>query len=130
MRKSRIDRLSFNSRIFIVAVHDIVMAALSFEIAVALRYVTYGAPQEFLFLWPGTLIFSVVCAITFWRIGLYRGIWYYASLNDLIAIFKAATLAILIFLPVLFVLTRLEDFGHRNGCGDCDRHRRRDHHNN
>ena len=52
----------------------------------------------------------MVCAITFWRIGLYRGIWYYASLNDLIAIFKAATFAILIFLPVLFVLTRLDDF--------------------
>jgi len=102
--------LSFNSRILIVAVHDVIMAALSFEAAVALRYFTYGAPQEFLFLWEGTLIFSVVCAITFWRIGLYRGIWYYASLNDLIAIFKAATLAILIFLPVLFVLTRLEDF--------------------
>lgn len=102
--------MSFNSRILIVAIHDVIMAALSFEAAVALRYVTYGAPQEFLFLWEGTLIFSVVCAITFWRIGLYRGIWYYASLNDLIAIFKAATFAILIFLPVLFVLTRLDDF--------------------
>lgn len=102
--------MSFNSRIFIVAAHDVIMAALSFELAVALRYYTYGAPQDPFFLWPGTLIFTIVCALTFWRVGLYRGIWYYASLNDLIAIFKAATLAILIFLPVLFVITRLEDF--------------------
>ena len=102
--------MSFNSRIFIVAAHDVIMAALSFEAAVALRYYTYGAPQELFFLWQGTLIFTIVCALTFWRIGLYRGIWYYASLNDLIAIFKAVTLAILIFLPVLFVITRLEDF--------------------
>jgi len=102
--------LSFNSRIFIVGAHDVIMAALSFEAAVALRYYTYGAPQELFFLWEGTLIFTIVCALTFWRVGLYRGIWYYASLNDLIAIFKAVTLAILIFLPVMFVLTRLEDF--------------------
>ena len=102
--------MSFNSRIFIVGAHDVIMAALSFEAAVALRYYTYGAPQELFFLWEGTLIFTIVCALTFWRVGLYRGIWYYASLNDLIAIFKAVTLAILIFLPVMFVLTRLEDF--------------------
>ena len=102
--------MSFNSRIFIVGAHDVIMAALSFEAAVALRYYTYGAPQDLFFLWQGTLIFSIVCALTFWRVGLYRGIWYYASLNDLIAIFKAVTLAILIFLPVMFVLTRLEDF--------------------
>lgn len=102
--------MRFNSRILIVAAHDVIMAALSFEAAVALRYYTYGAPQDLFFLWEGTLIFTIVCALTFWRIGLYRGIWYYASLNDLIAIFKAATLAILIFLPVMFVLTRLEGF--------------------
>ena len=102
--------MSFNSRIFIVGAHDVIMAALSFEAAVALRYYTYGAPQDLFFLWQGTLIFAIVCALTFWRVGLYRGIWYYASLNDLIAIFKAVTLAILIFLPVMFVLTRLEDF--------------------
>ena len=102
--------MNFNSRILTVAAHDVIMAAVSFEASVALRYYTYGAPQELFFLWEGTLIFTIVCALTFWRVGLYRGIWYYASLNDLIAIFKAATLAILIFLPVMFLITRLEDF--------------------
>ncbi|HJP20075.1 MAG TPA: nucleoside-diphosphate sugar epimerase/dehydratase [Alphaproteobacteria bacterium] len=103
-------RLTFNRRIATVALHDVVMAALSFELAVMIRYITYGAPQGFGFLWEGTLIFTAVCALTFWRIGLYRGIWYYASLNDLIAIVKAVTLGILIFLPVMFVITRLENF--------------------
>src|SRR5204863_389201 len=40
--------------------------------------------------------------------GLYRGIWRYASLPDLFNIARAATLTELIFLPVMFAFTRLE----------------------
>ncbi|MDP6830940.1 MAG: nucleoside-diphosphate sugar epimerase/dehydratase [Alphaproteobacteria bacterium] len=99
-----------NGRIATVAVHDVFMAALSFELAVWFRYQTYGKPQDFFFLWHGTAIFTVVCALVFWRMGLYRGIWHYASLSDLIAIVKAVTLAILVYLPVMFVLDRLANF--------------------
>ncbi len=99
-----------NKRIATVAAHDIVMAALSFELAIWIRYYTYGAPQSFGFLWDGTLLFAAVAAVVFWAMGLYRGIWHYASLSDLIAIIKAVSLALLVFLPVLFVATRLENF--------------------
>ncbi|MFP6708617.1 MAG: nucleoside-diphosphate sugar epimerase/dehydratase [Alphaproteobacteria bacterium] len=100
----------FNKRIAVVAIHDVVMAMLSFELAVWFRYQTYGKPQEFFFLWHGTAIFTIVCFVVFWRMGLYRGIWHYASLSDVIAIVKAVSLAILIFLPVMFVLDRLANF--------------------
>ncbi|MFP6749138.1 MAG: nucleoside-diphosphate sugar epimerase/dehydratase [Alphaproteobacteria bacterium] len=99
-----------NKRIAVVAAHDVCMAMLSFELAVWFRYQSYGKPQDFFFLWHGTAIFTVVCFVVFWRMGLYRGIWHYASLSDLIAIVRAVTLAILIFLPVMFVLDRLADF--------------------
>ena len=99
-----------NPRIAAVAVHDIVMAAASFEIAVWLRYWTFGAVQPIGFLWEGTLLFAAVSAVVFWWTGLYRGIWHYASLNDLFAIARAVTIAILIFLPVLFAVTRLADY--------------------
>ncbi len=99
-----------NGRIATVAAHDVFMAALSFELAVWFRYQTYGKPQDFFFLWHGTATFTIVCALVFWRMGLYRGIWHYASLSDLIAIVKAVTLAILIYLPIMFVLDRLADF--------------------
>ena len=101
---------SINKRIAVVAIHDVCMAMLSFELAVWFRYQTYGKPQEFLFLWHGTAIFTIVCFAVFWRMGLYRGIWHYASLSDVIAIVKAVTLAILIFLPVMFVMDRLANF--------------------
>ncbi len=101
---------TFNPRIAAVSVHDIVMAAASFEIAVWLRYWTFGAVQPIGFLWEGTLLFAAVSAVVFWWTGLYRGIWHYASLNDLSAIARAVTIAILIFLPVLFAVTRLADY--------------------
>ena len=78
-------------RITLVAAHDIFMAVAAFEIAVWLRYLTYGAPQSLGVVWEGTVVFAVVSAIVFWTVGLYRGIWYYASLNDLLAIAKAVT---------------------------------------
>jgi O-antigen biosynthesis protein WbqV len=46
--------------------------------------------------------------MVFLMTGLYRGIWRYASLPDLFNITRAATLTVLIFLPVTFALTRLE----------------------
>src|SRR4030081_924017 len=53
-------------------------------------------------------VFTGVAAVVFLVTGLSRGIWRYASLPDLFNIARAATLTELIFLPVMFVLTRLE----------------------
>lgn len=103
-------RLGLNRRIAAVAVHDVFMSGVAFELAVWFRYLTYGEPQSFFFLWHGTLLFSLICGLVFWRAGLYRGIWHYASLTDLKAIVRGVTLALLVFLPVLFVLDRLENF--------------------
>ena len=99
-----------NLRIAFVACHDMIAAALSFEIAVFARYYSLGAPQPFGFLWEGTAIFTLVCGAVFWFFGIPRGIWRYVSLKDLFKIARAVVLAALIFLPVLFVLTRLQDY--------------------
>ena len=109
MTEPRESRYPVVGRATVVAAHDVFMAALAFELSVWARYQTYGAPQDFFFLWESTLIFTVVCGVVFWWGGLYRGIWHYASLTDMMAIVRAVTLAILVFLPVMFVLTRLQD---------------------
>jgi FlaA1/EpsC-like NDP-sugar epimerase len=84
------------------------MAALSFLISWWLRLgdslFLYNAPV----FWQGTVAFTVVAAVVFLFMGLYRGVWMYASLNDLMAITRATTLAILIFLLVMFLWTRME----------------------
>lgn len=105
-------RLRFrpNPRIAVVVVHDIVMAALAMELAIWARYWLADLRQPVFFLWEGTLLFTVVAAGVFAATGLYRGIWHYASFRDLVAILRAVALTVLIFVPLLFLLTRLDDF--------------------
>ena len=87
--------------------HDVVMAAASFVLSLYLRvgdqFASYGT--DFLLL--GTAVFALVAAGIYLWMDLYRGIWRYASLNDLAAIAQAVTLIILVFLPVMFLTTRL-----------------------
>ncbi len=88
--------------------HDIVMAALSFVLSLWLRMggsIT-TVPIEAIAL--GTVIFTVGAATVFRFVGLYKGVWRYASVNDLKQITKAVTLSILVFLPIIFIATRAE----------------------
>jgi O-antigen biosynthesis protein WbqV len=53
-------------------------------------------------------VFAATAGGVFLWTGLYRGIWRYASLPDLIALLRAVTIIILVFFPLMFVATRLE----------------------
>lgn len=88
--------------------HDIIMAAISFVATLVLRMGEdiWSLPLEFVL--EGTILFTVIAAAVFWPMGLYRGIWRYASMNDVIQITKAVTVVILVFLPVMFLWSRLE----------------------
>ena len=88
--------------------HDLVMAALSFPASLYLRMGDYMPVLARSYLWEGTAIFTGIAAIVFLGSGLYRGIWRYASISDLVALTKAVTLIILLFVPLMFVLTRLD----------------------
>jgi O-antigen biosynthesis protein WbqV len=91
--------------------HDLAMAAISLPLSLWLR-VGDRLPQ---FFGQGglaevTALFVAVAAVVFLSMRLYRGIWRYASVSDLVHLVRAVTLVILAFVPILFVLTRLEDF--------------------
>ena len=88
--------------------HDIFMALLSLPLSLWLRMGSSidTVPTEFVV--QSTVLFAVVAACVFWPMGLYRGIWRYASMNDLIQITKAVSLAVLIFVPILFITSRAE----------------------
>ena len=95
---------------FVAFAHDVVMAALSFLAALYLRLGGVNFADYVERLAPSSLpVFVACCAVVFATMGLYRGIWRYASLNDVIAIVKATAIAVLIFVPLQFLLTRLED---------------------
>ncbi|HTT80491.1 MAG TPA: nucleoside-diphosphate sugar epimerase/dehydratase [Stellaceae bacterium] len=87
--------------------HDVAMAALSFVLALFLRL-----GEDALSFHPRLMLlygvaFTLIAAAVFLVTGLYRGIWRYASLPDLFSIARAATLTELVFLPVMFLFTRL-----------------------
>jgi O-antigen biosynthesis protein WbqV len=88
--------------------HDLVMAAASFPLAVWLRVgddiAYFPGPERVA---AGSLTFTAIAAAVFWSMGLYRGIWRYASLNDLAAIARAVTVAVIAFVAVDFVVNRL-----------------------
>ncbi|HET7594565.1 MAG TPA: nucleoside-diphosphate sugar epimerase/dehydratase [Stellaceae bacterium] len=89
--------------------HDVLMAAASFWLSLYLRV------GDGLLDYPGRLLlgydlaFTAIAAATFWWTGLYRGIWRYASLPDLLALLRAVTIVVLAFFPLMFVVTRLAE---------------------
>ena len=89
---------------YLVYSHDIIMTVLSFYISLYLRLgdqlLGYFSPETLVF---GGALFGIISAGVYLYQDLYRGVWRYASLNDLIAITRAVTLVVLIFLLVLFL---------------------------
>ncbi|MBT3358080.1 MAG: polysaccharide biosynthesis protein [Rhodospirillales bacterium] len=97
-----------SARGMIAFAHDIVMAAVAFVLAIYLRLgdsTTFYSTDLFV---SGTITLCVIAAFVFWFMGLYRGIWRYASLEDLWAIARASTLVVLFFLMAMFLWTRLD----------------------
>ena len=97
----------FSGRANIVFAHDVIMAATSFVVALYLRLgdLDYIPDDRF---YLSTAAFTIIAAVVFRFSNMYRGVWRYASLNDLFTITKAATYTILIFLVLMFTITRLE----------------------
>ena len=95
-------------RAHIVFAHDIFMAAASFVLSLYLRTwdAIFRVPTDLVI--QGTILFTVIAAAVFWFMGLYRGVWRYASMNDLLAITRSVSVAILVFLLVMFLWTRLD----------------------
>ena len=88
--------------------HDIVMAAISFWLSFYLRVGNDIAHYSHELIWTYDLAFAATAAAAFYASGLYRGIWRYASLPDLIGLARAVTLVVLIYFPLMFLVTRLE----------------------
>jgi FlaA1/EpsC-like NDP-sugar epimerase len=81
--------------------HDIMMVVLTWLL---LRWLAgqAGAPPPVLL----QVELAIVCLIqgaVFWRVGLYRGVWRFASVPDLVNLASAAFIGILLIVPVFMV---------------------------
>ncbi len=90
-----------------VVLHDLAAAALAWMGGYWLRF-NLVVPPEFVVSALSTLAWVVpLQALLFWRFGLYRGIWRFASLPDLQRIVKAVALAA-VATPLVLVLFRVQ----------------------
>jgi FlaA1/EpsC-like NDP-sugar epimerase len=92
---------------FVAFFHDLIAVPLALVAAFLFRY-------NFEFV-PGWQVFLQIVAVAlpvqgaaFWLTGLYRGMWRFASIQDLARILKSVLLGTLAVLLVLFLLTRLD----------------------
>ncbi len=98
--------MNFNSRIFTIILHDILAAAFAWLAGYWLRF-NLAVPSEFQAAAVSTLLWVMpLQAVVFWRFGLYRGIWRFASLPDLKRIVLAVGIAALL-VPVMLILFRV-----------------------
>ena len=91
-----------------VVAHDLFMVAVCWTVLVQYRYMLSTAsvlPP----LWSAeTALVLVAQGLVFWQMGLYRGVWRFASVPDLINIAKASVFGLFAVLLVLFIYNRLE----------------------
>ena len=98
--------MNLNPRTLAIILHDILAATFAWLAAYWLRF-NLSMPPEFQAAALSTLIWVVpLQAVVFWRFGLYRGIWRFASLPDLKRIMLAVGLAAAL-IPVVLILFRV-----------------------
>jgi O-antigen biosynthesis protein WbqV len=90
-------------------VHDLIMAAVAFLAGLYLRLGADMLDRDPSVLVGVTTLFTAVAAGVFLATRLNRGVWRYASLDDVFAILRAVSLTVLITVLILFLVTRGED---------------------
>ena len=98
----------FRSRAAVLT-HDLLMVPIAWFGAYWLRFNLDPIPEGF---FHQALVLLPVVWIAqggmFWYFGLYRGIWRFASIPDLVRIIKAVTAGVVVAATVSFILTRLQ----------------------
>jgi len=95
----------------VVLMYDMLAAGLAMFASLVTRYhfsefsVPPG-PLEYL----APAVFAPISAVVLLVLGVHRGLWRHMSMPDVVPIVQAVLLSHLIFLPVFFSMTRLEDF--------------------
>ncbi len=90
--------------------HDLLWVPVAILLAFLFRFNLHGVPKDYL---QGFVYFSLVAvavyACFFWFFGLYRGLWRFASLSDLLRISKAVSLGFLTVTLTTVVLFKIQD---------------------
>lgn len=95
-------------RIFLTIFHDLIIFIFSFFLALWLRLELHPSLELFSSLWLYSIGFSIMNIIILNFLGLYHGIWRYASIHEINSIFKSVSISAFSIIVVIFLTTRLE----------------------
>lgn len=101
-----IDRLRSRTAAF---AHDLLTIPVAWLLAYWLRFNLDSIPPEFLTSALHSLPWvMLIQGVIYWLFGLYRGVWRFASLPDLVRITKAVLAGTLLVVVALFIVNRSE----------------------
>jgi len=90
--------------------HDALWVPLALVLAFWVRFNFESIPSSYqTAMWSMLVVCVLVQIISFWSFSLYRGIWRFASIPDLLRIMRAVSVGVLVSFAVLFIWLRLED---------------------
>ncbi len=99
-----------NPRTLGVFLHDLIMVVMAWELAWFARFNFSMPPASF---WEANLkalpFVITIQTLVNWRLGLYKGLWRFASLPDLWNILRAAGVGVIAIILFSFIVTRLDN---------------------
>lgn len=101
-------KVRFSRNLFIIVITDIILVCGSFFLAHLIRFdfdLPHWAMEEFINMLPYVLAGKLFC---FYFFDLYKGMWRYTSLNDLMNIVKASTTASFVLIVFILYKNRFE----------------------
>lgn len=90
-------------------IHDLLVIPVAWLAAYWLRF-NFGPIPDYVFTRALSVlpVLVLVQGLVFWYVGLYRGVWRFASMPDLVRILKAVVIGTSIAAACMFLLTRME----------------------
>ncbi len=89
--------------------HDIAMAAIAFTLSMYMRLGPDFTGKYVHATVDALPIFMGIAAFSFLVFRLYRGLWRFASMQDLLLVVEAVTVALILFLPALYYVNLLDN---------------------
>ena len=102
------DRFEISLPRIAVVAHDLCMVWLSWYGLHRFRYAIQPMSGPLPAMSVEMLLVLCAQGLVFWRVGLYRGVWRFASVPDLVNIMKAALFGLLAIVIALFFYNRLD----------------------
>ena len=105
-----LNTIIMHKRRILEVILDLVLICISYYSAYLLRYEGEISESNFALINQSLSWIIIFRLIAFYYLGLYRGIWHYISVSDLVSIFKAVSFSSLISIIFVTFIFRFKDF--------------------